>query len=182
MINFTVWRGTSTFDGLSLAWASAHPLADKIQAFTRFATHYFELTGLTDTHESIENVHLDATEYGDDIVFMHTVKPGPANQSYGIQVAKLAGIPKPAINFARKKLLELEKNALGLERDNPKKINLSNENNDLKESSAAKKAISQADLFLSDNSALNEALSALNPDQMSPMAALEALYQLKKLL
>jgi DNA mismatch repair protein MutS len=97
-------------------------------------------------------------------------------------VAKLAGIPKPALNFAREKLLELEKNALGLERHNPKKSNLSNENNDLKESSAAKKAISQADLFLSDNSALNEALSALNPDQMSPMAALEALYQLKKLL
>ena len=70
-----IGRGTSTFDGLSLAWACAHHLAEKIQAFTLFATHYFELTGLTETHPSIANVHLDATEYGDDIVFMHTVKP-----------------------------------------------------------------------------------------------------------
>lgn len=173
-----IGRGTSTFDGLSLAWACAHHLAEKIQAFTLFATHYFELTGLTETHSSIANVHLDATEYGDDIVFMHTVKPGPANQSYGIQVAKLAGIPESALAFARNKLLALEKNAIGLDR----KTNLNNENNNLSKPNAANKAIKQTDLFASDYSALNQALLEVNPDELTPMAALETLYRLKKLL
>ena len=103
-----VGRGTSTFDGLSLAWAFAEYLAQQCKAFTLFATHYFELTTLAEQHPHITNVHLDAVEHGDDIVFMHQVKSGPANQSYGIQVAKLAGIPRSVIQQARQKLRELE--------------------------------------------------------------------------
>lgn len=107
-----IGRGTSTFDGLSLAWACARHLAEQLNAFTLFATHYFELTGLPALASNTANVHLDATEYGDDIIFMHSVKEGPANQSYGVQVAKLAGIPKPVLAVARQKLNELEAQAI----------------------------------------------------------------------
>ena len=103
-----VGRGTSTFDGLALAWACADHLAQKSNALTLFATHYFELTHLPEQYDNIANVHLDAVEHGDDIIFMHNVKPGPANQSYGLQVAKLAGIPAQAIRLARDKLHQLE--------------------------------------------------------------------------
>lgn len=106
-----IGRGTSTFDGLSLAWAIAEHIAAKTQAFTLFATHYFELTTLADSHKMIHNVHLNATEYGDRIVFLHKVKSGPASQSYGIQVAKLAGVPNSVILAARDKLFTLEKEA-----------------------------------------------------------------------
>ncbi len=99
-----IGRGTSTFDGLALAWACADHLAQKTRAFTLFATHYFELTQLPEQYSSIKNVHLDAVEHGDDIIFMHSVKNGPANQSYGLQVARLAGIPAQAIALARQKL------------------------------------------------------------------------------
>ena len=88
-----IGRGTSTFDGLSLAWACAHHLAVKNRSYTLFATHYFELTALPDEMACITNVHIDAVEHGDRIVFLHNVKPGPANQSYGLQVAQLAGVP-----------------------------------------------------------------------------------------
>ncbi len=103
-----IGRGTSTFDGLSLAWACAVDLTRRVRAFTLFATHYFELTTLPDEYPGIANVHLDAVEHGDCIVFMHSVKEGPANQSYGLQVAALAGVPRPVIEQARRRLRELE--------------------------------------------------------------------------
>ncbi len=103
-----IGRGTSTFDGLSLAWACAAYLAHEIRAYTLFATHYFELTALPEMIESIANIHLDAVEHGDRIVFLHAVKPGPANQSYGLQVAALAGIPGHVIDEAKKRLRQLE--------------------------------------------------------------------------
>ena len=98
-----IGRGTSTFDGLSLAWAFAEYLAIQKQAFTLFATHYFELTALPEKISTIANVHINAIEHGDKIVFLHSVKDGPANQSYGLQVAQLAGVPKGVISQATKK-------------------------------------------------------------------------------
>ncbi|MFW2371688.1 MAG: DNA mismatch repair protein MutS [Gammaproteobacteria bacterium] len=103
-----IGRGTSTFDGLSLAWACAEHLARNNRAFCLFATHYFELTSMVDDIKTVSNVHLDAVEHGENIVFMHSVKSGPANQSYGLQVAKLAGVPGEVIANAREKLLKLE--------------------------------------------------------------------------
>ena len=96
-----VGRGTSTFDGLSLAWAAAHYIGERIGAFTLFATHYFELTALAAELPGCANVHLDATSHGDQLIFMHAVKEGPANQSYGLQVAALAGVPGTVISRAR---------------------------------------------------------------------------------
>ena len=107
-----IGRGTSTFDGLSLAYATAEYLVEKVQAMTLFATHYFELTQLADSLATVVNVHLDATEHGDNIIFLHRVKEGPASQSYGLQVAKLAGIPQPVIVQAKSKLQQLEQNSL----------------------------------------------------------------------
>ncbi len=92
-----IGRGTSTFDGLSLAWAMARHIAARIKSFTLFATHYFELTDLATEVEGCANVHLDATEHGDGIVFLHAVKEGPASRSYGLQVAQLAGVPREVI-------------------------------------------------------------------------------------
>jgi DNA mismatch repair protein MutS len=103
-----IGRGTSTYDGLSLAWACAIDLATRIRAFTLFATHYFELTTLADEYPLISNAHLHALEHNDKIVFMYTVNPGPANQSYGLQVASLAGVPKHVIQLAQQRLLQLE--------------------------------------------------------------------------
>ena len=99
-----IGRGTSTFDGLSLAWAAAVHMATTQRAFTLFATHYFELTSLPESYPGIDNVHLDAVEHDNGIVFLHAVKYGPANQSYGLQVAQLAGIPQTVIAAAREKL------------------------------------------------------------------------------
>ena len=104
-----VGRGTSTFDGLSLAWACARFIADKIRAFTLFATHYFELTSLAEETSGIANVHVEAVEHGDSLVFLHSIKEGPANQSYGLQVAALAGIPKSVTAEAKRYLAELER-------------------------------------------------------------------------
>ena len=103
-----IGRGTSTFDGLSLAWAMARDIATRVRAFTLFATHYFELTTLAGEVEGCANVHLDATEHGDAIVFLHAVKEGPANRSYGLQVAQLAGVPRAVIAQARAYLEGLE--------------------------------------------------------------------------
>ena len=107
-----VGRGTSTFDGLSLAWSCGVELARRIRAFTLFATHYFELTTLPEEYQGIANVHLDAVEHGDRIVFLHAVREGPANQSYGLAVAALAGVPAGVIERARRRLRELEAAAL----------------------------------------------------------------------
>jgi DNA mismatch repair protein MutS len=104
-----IGRGTSTYDGLSLAWACARHIGRSVGAFTLFATHYFELTALADELPACANVHLDATEHGEQLVFLHAVKEGPANQSYGLQVARLAGVPKMVIQDARRYLGELER-------------------------------------------------------------------------
>jgi DNA mismatch repair protein MutS len=104
-----VGRGTSTFDGLSLAWACAAFISRVIRAFTLFATHYFELTSLPGEVPGAANVHVEAVEHGDALVFLHSVKEGPANQSYGLQVAALAGIPADVIAAARRYLTELER-------------------------------------------------------------------------
>jgi len=106
-----IGRGTSTFDGLSLAWSTARHIASKLRAFTLFATHYFELTALADEDLGIANVHLDAAEHRDGIVFLHAVQPGPASRSYGLAVAQLAGVPREVIGDARRYLAELEAQA-----------------------------------------------------------------------
>lgn len=157
-----VGRGTSTFDGLSLAWSSAHYLAKGIRAFTLFATHYFELTSLADEIPVIKNIHLDASEYRDKIVFLHTVKSGPANQSYGIQVAQLAGVPRAVIQQAKEKLQELEQQAR-------------------QQQSLHAHTDNQRDLFESiekDHPIISK-LQEINPDQLTPKEALDLLYQLK---
>jgi len=109
-----VGRGTSTFDGLSLAWAAARHIAKRIGAFTLFATHYFELTSLPEELPSCANVHLDATEHGRELIFLHRVKEGPANQSYGLNVAELAGVPPAVIDEAREYLARLEQHQQAL--------------------------------------------------------------------
>jgi len=103
-----IGRGTSTYDGLSLAWACAEMLALKTKAFTLFATHYFELTLLAEQIDSLANVHLDAMEHDDSIIFMHAVQEGAASKSFGLQVAQLAGVPKVVIQRAKQRLTELE--------------------------------------------------------------------------
>jgi DNA mismatch repair protein MutS len=159
-----IGRGTSTFDGLSLAWACAEYLAQQTQAFTLFATHYFELTQLPSQISRIANVHLHAVEHHDNIVFMHTVNEGPASQSYGLQVAQLAGVPRQVIEKARQKLMELEKqsvNLQGMQKSYPRQKDLLQEE---------------------QKSPALERLKALQPDALTPMQALEALYHLKKLI
>jgi DNA mismatch repair protein MutS len=160
-----VGRGTSTFDGLSLAWACAFHLAGKVKAFTLFATHYFELTALPNKVDGAVNVHLDATEYNDSIVFLHSVQDGPASQSYGIQVAKLAGIPTEVIQLARQELALLEAGGNGVI------------------SPEIKTQPSQTELFLPPvNPELQKRLNNLRPDELSPKQALDLIYELKTLL
>ncbi len=158
-----IGRGTSTFDGLSLAWACAEYLAKNNLAYTLFATHYFELTALADELGVVHNVHLDAMEHGDKIIFLHSVKDGPANQSYGLQVAALAGVPDHVIEQARTKLRHLENTAY-LDRQTGK-------------------AIRQLDLFSTkDCHPAVCLLKELIPDNTSPREALDILYKLKKMV
>ncbi|MCG6966470.1 MAG: DNA mismatch repair protein MutS [Chromatiaceae bacterium] len=159
-----IGRGTSTFDGLSLAWACAVELATRIRAFTLFATHYFELTTLPEEHPGIVNVHLDAVEHGDGIVFLHALREGPANQSYGLQVAALAGVPRKVIDLARGRLRELEQAA---------QRHAQAESNQL---SLFQPPPDSAGASVPD--ALRERLAELDPDQMTPRQALDALYEL----
>jgi DNA mismatch repair protein MutS len=161
-----IGRGTSTYDGLALADAVARQLASTNRSYTLFATHYFELTALAEPGSGIANLHLDAVEHGDTLVFMHAVRPGPANRSFGLQVAALAGLPKPALQQARARLAELE--AQG--RDAPS----------LPMSAPALDSPQQFGLFSPPSAAL-EALAAIDPDELSPKQALEALYRLKSL-
>ena len=158
-----VGRGTSTFDGLSIAWASAVALAERVRALTFFATHYFELTALPDDHTSMANVHLDATEHEDHVVFMHHIQEGPANRSFGLEVAKLAGVPTGVLLHARQKLGELENQEIA---ERPPTIG------------------GQEDLFSKPtvSSPALDVLSEIDPDQLSPKEALDALYTLKTLL
>ena len=166
-----IGRGTSTFDGLSLAWACAIHLAQQVKAFSLFATHYFELTALPQSYPGVTNVHLDATEYGDKLVFLHAVKPGPASQSYGIQVARLAGIPPQVIGAANQKLSQLEaERHVG----NPPDTGASE--------AASPIDFQQTDMFQRHKSAALEALSDLDVDSLSPRLALEKLYELKEML
>jgi DNA mismatch repair protein MutS len=158
-----IGRGTSTFDGLSLAWSCAVELATCLRAYTLFATHYFELTTLPEEYPGISNLHLDAVEHGDSIVFLHAVREGPANQSYGLQVATLAGVPKPVILRARQRLLELEDSA----------------------QRHAEQQQSQLPLFdaepaRGEASAVEKLLHEIEPDELTPREALEALYRLKE--
>ena len=164
-----IGRGTSTFDGLSLAWAVARHLATKTGAFTLFATHYFELTALAAELPGVVNLHLDATEHGDELVFLHAVREGPASRSYGLAVAKLAGVPREVITAARGYLIELE-----AQRD-----------------ARPATATAQGELFARPSalppaeppqppSALESQLAALKPDEMTPREALQRLYELHK--
>ncbi|HQQ63344.1 MAG TPA: DNA mismatch repair protein MutS [Pseudomonadales bacterium] len=162
-----IGRGTSTFDGLSLAWACAHFLAERVRSFTLFATHYFELTALPDECEGVANAHLDASEHHDGIVFLHKVQMGAASKSYGLQVARLAGIPHEVLAAAKEKLHELE--------------------NDVVIATTAQKSVAaivsaprQPDLFAAPLPRCIDTLKATNPDELTPKAALELLYQLKK--
>ncbi len=162
-----IGRGTSTYDGLSLAYASAHYLAGRSQAFTLFATHYFELTHLPELFSQIVNVHLDAVEHGDKIVFLHQVQDGCASQSYGIQVAALAGVPKEVIDMAKTKLLSLEESISAADKKTARGINPDNE------------IISQTEAPQEKNELLT-ALEEIDPDNLSPREALDLIYQLKK--
>ncbi len=157
-----IGRGTSTFDGLALAGGIAAYLHNKAQAFTLFATHYFELTEFPAQHHGAVNVHVSAVESGADIVFLHHIEPGPASKSYGIAVAKLAGVPAAVVNHARHALAALE--------------------------TQQSQAQAQVDLFAAppptaapDQSAADKALGTIDPDLLSPREALDALYRLKKL-
>jgi DNA mismatch repair protein MutS len=163
-----IGRGTSTFDGLALAFAIARHLVEKNRCRTLFATHYFEMTRLAQDYPECANVHLDAIEHGQRIVFLHTLEEGPASQSYGIQVAALVGIPGSVIRDARRRLTELENRQIG---DG-----------------------AQPDLFAAAPFAeppepaeaqTHPALAALrdiDPDTLTPRAALDLLYQLKRQL
>jgi DNA mismatch repair protein MutS len=157
-----IGRGTSTFDGLSLAWACAKELLEKNRSYTLFATHYFELTRLVEEFKQVANVHLDAAEHGNGIVFLHSVQEGAAKQSYGLQVDALAGIPKSVVASAKRKLTQLEKQNVD--------------------------AGPQVDMFVADelpevplHPVVSE-LEILDPDDLTPKQALEALYRLKALL
>ncbi|MBN8489260.1 MAG: DNA mismatch repair protein MutS, partial [Burkholderiales bacterium] len=157
-----IGRGTSTFDGLALASAIATQLHDRNKAFTLFATHYFELTEFPRRHERAQNWHVSAAESGEDIVFLHAIEPGPASRSYGVQVARLAGMPPSLVRQARATLEALE--------------------------AQSRSGESQVDLFAAAPAApavtcseVEEALAAIDPDTLTPREALDALYRLKKL-
>ena len=158
-----IGRGTSTFDGLALAYAIARHLLEKNRSYTLFATHYFELTRLAEEFTQLANVHLAAIEHQHSIVFLHSVNEGAASQSYGLQVAALAGVPNDVIRAAKKQLLKLEQNSAA---QNP-----------------------QGDLFDKkpeppepEEHPVLQSLRELQPDELSPKEALERLYQLKKLV
>jgi DNA mismatch repair protein MutS len=162
-----IGRGTSTFDGLSLAWAVAKQLLEKNRSYTLFATHYFELTRIVDEFKYAANVHLDAVEHGNNIVFMHKVEEGAANQSYGLQVAQLAGIPRPVITAAKRKLAQLEVSQVAQQPS----------------------AISQTDMFIATETEVEHQthpviaeLETMQVDDLTPKQALDLLYQLKELL
>jgi DNA mismatch repair protein MutS len=169
-----VGRGTSTFDGLALAWAIAIWLLEQSKSYTLFATHYFELTQLPQTHPGCANVHLSAVEHKDSIVFLHAIEEGPASQSYGLQVAQLAGVPQQVIKAARKHLATLESQSLQgrAQFDLFAAGMIANDDANIsQQSSAAAIEISEA----------MQALRNMDPDSFTPRSALDELYRLKKL-
>jgi DNA mismatch repair protein MutS len=155
-----IGRGTSTFDGLALAYATARHIAERLRPFTLFATHYFELISLTQELPACANVHLDATEHGDSLVFLHAVKEGPANRSFGLQVAQLAGVPREVIANARRYMAQLESQR--------------------PQSELPLFATPAPDAAASAESHLRARLAAIDVDQLSPRAALELLYELRR--
>jgi DNA mismatch repair protein MutS len=181
-----IGRGTSTFDGLSLAWAVARHIARVNRAFCLFATHYFELTTLAQEIDGCANVHLDATEHRDGIVFLHAVKPGPANRSYGLAVAQLAGVPRDVIAAAREYLAHLERG--GVAQDAAAEPSHATRGTNRR--SARANAVGQAQLPLEPAPPppvdprlveMAETLRAASPDDLTPRAALELVYRLRKL-
>ncbi len=152
-----IGRGTSTYDGLALAWACALHLAKVTQSYTLFATHYFELTVLPEHNDNVKNIHMDVVEHGDEIVLLHSVKHGPANQSYGIQVASLAGIPKSVIKDAKNRLHEIESQA-----------------------PVVKIEKSKTNSFNTDS--ILEKIRMIDPDITNPKQALALLYELQAML
>jgi len=159
-----IGRGTSTYDGLALAWAVAEYLARQVKAYTLFATHYFELTHLPEQLEGVHNVHLKAVEHGDRIVFLHSVDDGPASQSYGLQVAALAGIPKNVLKQARHQLSKLEKG----DNDHPQ-LGLFT-------------TYEEPEPELEPDTPVLDMLEDTDPDELTPRAALDLIYKLKSLL
>ncbi len=157
-----IGRGTSTFDGLALAWACAEKLVRDIGAYSLFATHYFELTEIPQAYDRAVNLHFDAVEHDDKIVFMHQLKPGPASQSYGIQVAQLAGVPMEVISEAKKKLATLES---------------------VRQQTSALEHTPQTDLFndKQTTSEVEQYLLSLDPNELTPKKAMEQLYFLCEL-
>jgi DNA mismatch repair protein MutS len=196
-----IGRGTSTFDGLALAFACAEHLATTNRALCLFATHYFELTDMAQTHSTIENVHLDAVEHNGKIIFMHQIKTGAANKSYGLQVAELAGVPKAALSYAKARLAELESSALPsavlVELSNTpdggtQSEQLANSGRQLysvpepgEPTLVSQKTllstVPQLDLFSADSPVLDY-VKCLVPDETTPKDALEHLYAIKELL
>jgi DNA mismatch repair protein MutS len=162
-----VGRGTSTFDGLSLAWAAARHIAQKIGAFTLFATHYFELTALPEELPDVRNVHLTATEHGRELIFLHSVKDGPASQSYGLHVAELAGVPRDVVDRAREYLRALERQQHASLPPSPQA--------ELRFDAAP------APGMPSEHREVLARLAALDADGLTPRAALELLYELAQL-
>jgi DNA mismatch repair protein MutS len=169
-----VGRGTSTFDGLSLAWACAAFIVKEIRAFTLFATHYFELTSLAAEAASAANVHVEAAEYGDTLVFLHSVKEGPANQSYGLQVAALAGVPKAVTDEARRYLTELERERDALRHSVSPQSQLTL-------FPAPPPSRSAAARIPAPEAPILAALRAVDPDSLSPREALDFVFRLRQL-
>ena len=181
-----VGRGTSTFDGLSLAWATAEHLAKNIRCYTLFATHYFELTQLADDLEHAVNVHLTATEHDDSIVFLHNVHDGPASQSYGLQVAQLAGVPQDVIRNAKAQLTHLEGSATPTPPVSDR-VPEPPESGHSGSQAGARQTVSepvlQGDMFATlEPSAVEEALKKLDLDDLTPREALNRLYELRDLI
>ncbi|MDQ2075413.1 DNA mismatch repair protein MutS [Marinimicrobium sp. ABcell2] len=179
-----IGRGTSTFDGLALAWACARYLAEQVKAYTLFATHYFELTSLPEQLPGIVNVHLDATEHQDSIVFLHKVQEGPASKSYGLQVAKLAGIPTDVLQRAREQLdlLERGEHQRGQPESEASVRVPTPQTAAPSQKSQKPETPIQTGLFDAEPHPALEALSALDPDELTPREALDRMYQLKQLL
>jgi len=162
-----VGRGTSTLDGLALAWAIARHLVERNRSLALFATHYFEMTRLAEDFRQVANVHLDAVEHKNGIVFLHNVEEGPASRSYGLEVAGLAGVPGSVIRAARKRLAELEEHGLaaGPQRD-----------------MFAASALSAREEAAAEEHAVLARLRELDPDALTPKEALDLLYRLRRQL
>jgi DNA mismatch repair protein MutS len=197
-----IGRGTSTYDGLSLAWSCAQWLSEKLHAFTLFATHYFELTSLSDSIPTITNVHLSAVEHDDEIRFMHQVQQGAANKSYGLQVAKLAGVPKAVIDSAKRKLAELERldvvNASNagnkvtrsrseqsssqhsISQHSISQQSISQQSNDKKPAPEIKRETQLSMSFETPEHWLEQKIKKIDIDDLTPRQALALLYQWRK--